>query len=61
LGIQRDENGVVTNTDNEKGGYHAAPKKKSTAGSPAKSTDDDVGPSESEPLKEGNKAFRARL
>jgi cytochrome c peroxidase len=61
LGIQRDENGVVTNTDNEKGGYHAAPKKKSTAGSPAKSTDDDVGPGESEPLKEANKAFRARL
>jgi peroxiredoxin len=57
LGIQRDEKGNVTNTDNEKGGYHAAPKKSSTAGSPAKSTTDRVG----EPLKEQNKAFRARL
>jgi cytochrome c peroxidase len=60
LGIQRDENGVVTNTDDEKGGYHSAPKK-STAGSPVKSTDDEVGPSEGEPLKEANEAFRARL
>jgi peroxiredoxin len=57
LGIQRDEKGNVTNTDNEKGGYHAAPKKSSMAGSPAKSTTDRV----AEPLKEQNKAFRARL
>ncbi|PMD18371.1 class II peroxidase [Hyaloscypha hepaticicola] len=61
LGIQRDERGVITNTDNEKGGYHSAPKKKPTAGSPAKSTDDHVGPSEAEPLKEANETFRARL
>ncbi|KAI9730246.1 MAG: hypothetical protein M1834_006010 [Cirrosporium novae-zelandiae] len=27
LGIKRDEMGQVTNTDNEKGGYHSAPKK----------------------------------
>lgn len=61
LGIQRDEDGNVTNSDNEKGGYLSAPKKKSTPGSPAKSTDDKVGPSEGEPLKEENMAFRAKL
>ncbi|KAE9367582.1 class II peroxidase [Stipitochalara longipes BDJ] len=61
LGIQRDENGLVMNTDNERGGYHSAPKKKSTAGSLAESTDDEVDRSEGEPLKEENKAFRARL
>jgi cytochrome c peroxidase len=61
LGIQRNEKGEVINTDNEKGGYHAAPKKKPTAGSPAKSTDDKRGPSEAEPLKEENTQFRARL
>lgn len=61
LGIHRDEEGIVTNSDNEKGGYHAAPKKKSTPGSPAKSSDDKVGPSEGMSLKEENKAFRAKL
>jgi len=40
--------------DNEKAGYHAAPKKKATADSPAKSTDDQAGPSEEELLKEEN-------
>lgn len=61
LGIVRDEDGKVTNADNERGGYHAAPKKKATPGSPAKSTDDQAGPSEAEPLKEENKLFRSRL
>ncbi|TVY83466.1 putative heme-binding peroxidase [Lachnellula suecica] len=61
LGITRDEEGKITNSDNEKGGYHAAPKKKETPGSPVKGTDDKVGPSEGEPLKEENKSFRARL
>jgi len=61
LGIVRDGEGKVTNADNEKGGYHSAPKKKGTPGSPAKSTDDKVGPNEGEPLKEENKSFRARL
>ncbi|KAK2624631.1 hypothetical protein QTJ16_005824 [Diplocarpon rosae] len=61
LGIQRDSEGNITNSDNEKGGYHAAPKKKATPGSPAKSTDDQVGPSEGERLMEENKQFRARL
>ncbi|RFU29974.1 hypothetical protein B7463_g6360, partial [Scytalidium lignicola] len=30
LGIQRDVQGRITNTDNEKGGYHSAPKKSAT-------------------------------
>ena len=62
LGIQRDETGRIMNSDNEKGGYLAAPKKKPTPGSPAKSTDDKHGPSEGELLKERNTTFnRARL
>lgn len=62
LGIQRDVEGRITNSDNEKGGYRSAPKKKQTPGSPAQSTDDKTaGTSEAEPLKEENKKFRARL
>lgn len=61
LGITRDEGGRITNLDNEKGGYHSAPKKKSTPGSPAKSSDDKMPRNEAEPLKEENRAFRARL
>lgn len=61
LGIQRDEQGRITNSDNEKGGYHAAPKKRNTPGSPGKSTDDKSPPSEAEPLARQNKEFRARL
>lgn len=61
LGIRRDEKGTITNTDNVKGGYHSAPKKKNTPGSPAKSSDDKVDVSEAEPLKDANKKFRARL
>jgi cytochrome c peroxidase len=49
LGVQRDEMGTITNTDIEKGG--AAPKKKSTARSPAKG----------EIVKEENSKLRARL
>lgn len=60
LGIQRGENGEITNSDNEKGGYHSIPQKKVIAGSPAKTTDDKVGPSEGEAFEE-NKQFRARL
>lgn len=61
LGIQRDEEGKITNADNEKGGYHSAPKKKSTPGSPAKSSDDKMPGNEAGPLKEKNKEFRSRL
>lgn len=61
LGIVRDEDGKILNSDNVRGGYHAAPKKPSTPGNPAKTTDDKVGPSEGAPLKEQNKSFKARL
>ena len=63
LGIQRDENGKVINSDNEKGGYHSAPKK---SGKPGKAEEvDSYG--EAEPLREENekrlkdKTPRARL
>lgn len=61
LGIQRDENGNIINSDNKYGGYLSAPKKKAAPGSPAKSTDDKVCPSEAASLKVDNKKFRARL
>ncbi|KAF4635754.1 hypothetical protein G7Y89_g2335 [Cudoniella acicularis] len=44
LGLVRDGHGYVANSDNQKGGYLSAPKKKSTPGNPAKSTDDRVKP-----------------
>jgi cytochrome c peroxidase len=63
LGIQRDEDGKVTNSDNERGGYHSAPKKSSKPGKP-----DEVDRyEEAEPLRKENekagaeKAIRARL
>jgi cytochrome c peroxidase len=61
LGIQRDASGKVTNSDNKKGGYISAPKKPNRAGSPTKTTDDKVGPSEAQPLKRQNDKFAARL
>ncbi|MCJ1485161.1 hypothetical protein MMC06_005334 [Schaereria dolodes] len=61
LGIQRDESGKVTNADNEKGGYHAAPKKKGTPGAPQRTSDDRVDISEAEPLATENQSFRAKL
>lgn len=54
LGIRRDEEGRVTNTDNEKGGYHSAPKKSERAGKAEEV--DRYG--EAEPLKEENREFR---
>ena len=63
LGIQRDADGKVTNSDNEKGGYHSAPKKSSK---PAKPEEVDRY-EEAEPLREQNekagneKVIRARL
>jgi cytochrome c peroxidase len=60
LGIERDEEGRITNADNERGGYHSTPKKE-TPGSPTKNTDDKYRPSESAPLKNENEQFRARL
>ena len=61
LGIERDAEGNVTNTDNVRGGYHAAPKKSSKPGVPTESSDDKAGVNEAEPLKKENKAYRARL
>ena len=61
LGIQRDAEGRITNADNEKGGYHSAPKKKSRPGKPEKVSDDNVDMEEARPLAEENKRFRAKL
>jgi len=55
LGILRDAEGNITNSDNRNGGYHAAPKKSDTEGAPSKSND------ESDPLRKENAKFRARL
>jgi cytochrome c peroxidase len=60
LGIERDTSGKVTNVDNEKGGYHSAPKKNKGPGIPSKSPNYTVGASEPVPLSEENK-YRARL
>lgn len=63
LGIQRDADGKVTNSDNEKGGYHSAPKKSSKPGKPEEVDRYE----EAEPLREQNekagdeKVLRARL
>jgi len=61
LGVRRDGEGRITNSDNEKGGYHSAPKKSSKPGSLGRSSDDKQPLSEAEPLKEKNKAFSSRL
>ena len=61
LGIQRDDQGRITNADNEKGGYHSAPKKKAKPGKPERVSDDGVDVEEAKPLAEENKRFRAKL
>lgn len=61
LGIQRDETGKITNSDNEKGGYISAPKKKDTPGAPDKVQGKKQVGKEAETLKEKNEQFRARL
>ena len=61
LGIQRDDQGRITNVDNEKGGYHAAPKKKSRPGLPDKTSDDTINVAEAGPVAQGNLGFRSRL
>lgn len=55
LGIQRDAQGKVVNSDNLKGGYHSAPKKANKPGLPNASNE------EAEPLRRENESFRARL
>lgn len=57
LGIQRDASGKITNADNERGGYHSAPKKSGKPGKPQEVGRD----GEAEPLKRENMEFRARL
>ena len=61
LGIQRDADGRITNSDNERGGYHAAPKKENKAGNPEKTSDDRIDVDEAKPLAKGNKKFMAKL
>lgn len=61
LGIERDEQGKVMNSDNEKGGYHSAPKKRDVPGKTERSSDDKMPSSETEPLSRQNREFRARL
>jgi peroxiredoxin len=61
LGIERDGEGRITNVDNEKGGYHSAPKKKRRPGNPEKATDDKRRPNEGVLLKNENEQFKARL
>jgi len=56
LGIQRDEEGRITNSDNVNGGYHSAPKKSGEPGKPK-----EAGDGEAEPLSKENQHFRARL
>ena len=60
LGIRRDASGNVSNTDNAKGGYHSAPKKKDTPGSP-KTTNDKVQGDEGKVLKQENERYQAKL
>jgi cytochrome c peroxidase len=59
LGIQRDADGNITNSDNVGGGYHSAPKKSEQPGKPEEVGRDE----EAEPLKKKNEEFnpRARL
>ena len=61
LGIRRDEEGRITNVDNEKGGYYSAPKKKAKPGKPERVSDDKVDVEEAKPLAEENIRFRAKL
>jgi cytochrome c peroxidase len=61
LGIERDETGRVANSDNEKGGYLSAPKKRDAPGLLERGPDGGVQGSEVEPLGRQNREFRARL
>ncbi|ROV88319.1 hypothetical protein VSDG_09440 [Cytospora chrysosperma] len=60
LGIQRDENGLIVNTDNEKGGYLSAPKKSEKLGRPGKVQNQGQVGDEAAPLAKQNEKFRAR-
>lgn len=60
LGIRRDADGKVTNSDNEKGGYHSAPKKSEQLGRPDEVQGKGQVGKEAEPLAKQNEEFRAR-
>lgn len=60
LGIRRDADGKVTNSDNEKGGYHSAPKKSEQLGRPGEVQGAGQVGKEAEPLAKQNEEFRAR-
>ena len=61
LGIKRDSDGRITNADNEKGGYHAAPRKQQAPGKPQKTSDDHMEPSEADSLARENQSFKSKL
>lgn len=61
LGIQRDAEGNITNTDNEMGGYVSAPKKADTPGKPKAVGDAGLKVHEADGLEERNAKYRARL
>jgi peroxiredoxin len=61
LGIERNAEGAIINTDNLKGGYVSAPKKSPVAGAPSRTKDGDDTYDEAKPLKEENEHIRARL
>lgn len=60
LGIVRDAQGNITNSNNERRGYVSAPKNSRKPGMPEKTSDDRMGENEAGLLKEMNERFRAR-
>lgn len=56
LGITRDAQGRITNSDNVRGGYTSAPKKREVAGKPR-----DAGDGIAAPLSQENSQFKAKL
>ncbi|ROV96055.1 hypothetical protein VPNG_09176 [Cytospora leucostoma] len=60
LGIKRDENGNVLNTDNEKGGYLSAPNKSEKLGNPEKAQNQGQVGEEAAPLAKQNERYRVR-
>lgn len=60
LGIKRDEEGHVTNTDNEKGGYVSAPLKRDVVGRPGEVEGSGQVGKEAEPLARQNEKYRER-
>lgn len=61
LGIERDAEGRITNTDNEMGGYVSAPKKSNTPGFRKHAGDEGLPVAEAGGLEEKNAHYRARL